>query len=94
MTKDGVLKVKMSDNNDVINEHFKNPTHNAIEAEEKRAQTKYWNAQTKQYEENKLVATNMCHRTVYLEIMKGISLQSHSDMILLQSYNGLKMGSR
>ena len=94
MKKEGVLKGKVSDNTAIINAHFTNPTHNAIEAEEKRAQTNFWNAQTSRYEEQRLVATNMCHRTVYLEIMKSISLQSHSDMILLQSYNGLKMGSR
>ena len=90
-TEKGAIKLTKSENNKMIRDHTHTAVHDEVEKSLKdRKIDELYNVERKEPRHHKV--TNNIYRSIYYEIMTGLSFNSHHSLVELQEQNGATMG--
>ena len=91
-TEKGAIKLTKGENNKMIRDHLHTVTHDEIEKSLKeRKIDELYNVKRSEPRHHKV--TNNIYRSIYYEIMTGLSFNSHHSLVELQEQNGAVMGN-
>ena len=90
--REGALQLTKAQNKQMIKEHLKSEAHEEIfKALKDRKIDELFDIKRPEPKHHKV--TNNIYRTLYYEVMTGLSFKSHKSMVELQARNGAEMGN-